>query len=88
MSEAQKISKRTAYVAILMMGVVSMLGDIVYESGRGIAPDYLMFLGASALLVGTVSGAGNSWDIASGSSAGAYPTEAMPTGHSFLSVTG
>lgn len=58
MSEAQKISKRTAYVAILMMGVVSMLGDIVYESGRGIAPDYLMFLGASALLVGTVSGAG------------------------------
>lgn len=35
-----------------------MLGDIVYESGRGIAPDYLMFLGASALLVGVVSGAG------------------------------
>jgi MFS family permease len=53
-----KISKRTAYVAILSMGVVSMLGDIVYESGRGIAPDYLRFLGASALLVGMVSGAG------------------------------
>ena len=35
-----------------------MLGDIVYESGRGIAPDYLRFLGASALLVGMVSGAG------------------------------
>jgi len=37
------------------MGIVSMLGDIVYESGRGIAPDYLMFLGASALIVGIVS---------------------------------
>ncbi len=35
-----------------------MLGDIVYESGRGIAPDYLMFLGASAFMVGVVSGAG------------------------------
>jgi len=56
--EGLKISKRTAYVAILAMGIVSMLGDIVYESGRGITPDYLRFLGASALLVGMVSGAG------------------------------
>lgn len=53
-----KISKKTAYAAILALGLVSMLGDIVYESGRGIAPDYLMFLGASAFLVGVVSGAG------------------------------
>jgi MFS family permease len=52
------ISKRTAYIAILSMGIVSMLGDIVYESGRGIAPDYLKFLGASAFLVGLISGAG------------------------------
>ena len=58
MVEGAKISKRTAYIAILAMGIVSMLGDIVYESGRGIAPDYLRFLGASALLVGMVSGAG------------------------------
>jgi MFS family permease len=40
------------------MGIVSMLGDIAYESGRGIAPDYLRFLGASAFMVGAVSGAG------------------------------
>jgi len=58
LGEGLKISKRTAYVAILSMGIVSMLGDIVYESGRGIAPDYLKFLGASAFLVGLVSGAG------------------------------
>ena len=42
----------------MFMGVVSMLGDIVYESGRGIAPDYLYFLGASAFLVGLTSGVG------------------------------
>jgi MFS family permease len=50
--------RRKAYVAILLMGIVSMLGDIVYESGRGIAPDYLYFLGASAFLVGLTSGIG------------------------------
>lgn len=58
MTDRLKISKRTAYVAILTLGLVSMLGDIVYESGRGIAPNYLMFLGASAFMVGVVSGAG------------------------------
>jgi len=50
--------RRKAYLAIMLMGVVSMLGDIVYESGRGVAPDYLYFLGASALLVGLTSGVG------------------------------
>jgi len=40
------------------MGIVSMLGDIVYESGRGITPDYLSFLGLSALTIGLVSGFG------------------------------
>jgi MFS family permease len=54
----QKDLKRKAYIAIMLMGVVSMLGDIVYESGRGIAPDYLYFLGASAFLVGLTSGIG------------------------------
>jgi MFS family permease len=54
----EKNLRRNAYVAIMLMGVVSMLGDIVYESGRGIAPDYLYFLGASALLVGLTSGVG------------------------------
>jgi MFS family permease len=54
----QKDLRRKAYVAILLMGIVSMLGDIVYESGRGIAPDYLYFLGASAFLVGLTSGIG------------------------------
>ncbi len=54
----QKDLKKQAYIAIMLMGIVSMLGDIVYESGRGIAPDYLYFLGASAFLVGLTSGIG------------------------------
>ncbi|MBS7620203.1 MFS transporter [Candidatus Bathyarchaeota archaeon] len=54
----EKDFRREAYVAIMLMGIVSMLGDIVYESGRGMAPNYLYFLGASAFLVGLTSGVG------------------------------
>lgn len=57
MTESQLL-RRKAYIAVMLLGVVSMLGDIVYESGRGIAPDYLYYLGASALLVGLTSGVG------------------------------
>src|SRR3990170_6919781 len=53
-----QLLRRKAYIAVMLLGVVSMLGDIVYESGRGIAPDYLYYLGASALLVGLTSGIG------------------------------
>jgi MFS family permease len=58
LTDELRITKRAAYLAVLSMGIVSMLGDIAYESGRGIAPDYLRFLGASAFMVGAVSGAG------------------------------
>lgn len=50
---------RTIYMTIVLIGAVSMMGDIVYEGGRGLVPDYLRFLGASALAVGTVSGLGD-----------------------------
>jgi len=50
--------KRSVYEAILLFGIVSLMGDIIYEGSRGIVPDYLKFLGASAVLVGFVSGLG------------------------------
>jgi len=39
------------YAAILLLGVVSLLGDVVYEGSRGIVPGYLAFLGASAFII-------------------------------------
>jgi len=50
--------KRSAYKAILILGIVSLLGDIVYEGSRGLIPDYLRHLGASALVVGSIIGLG------------------------------
>jgi predicted MFS family arabinose efflux permease len=47
-----------AFRLILLMGVVSLLGDIIYEGGRSVAGPYLLFLGASAFTVAFIAGFG------------------------------
>ncbi len=48
---SESTSIRSTYMAILLMGIVSLLGDVVYEGSRGLVPDYLAFLGASAFII-------------------------------------
>ena len=55
---AARPNRLTPYRFVLAFGVVSMLGDFVYEGGRSIVGPYLATLGASATLVGIVTGAG------------------------------
>ncbi len=55
-SESQR--QRLAWQLILILGIVSALGDVTYETARGVAGPYLLFLGASAAAVGMVSGLG------------------------------
>ena len=43
---------------VTFFGLVSMAGDLVYEGARSITGPYLESLGASALLVGIVTGVG------------------------------
>lgn len=43
---------------IILMGCVSLLADITYESARSLAGPYLDILGASAVVVGFAAGAG------------------------------
>ncbi len=43
---------------IVLLGVVSLLADITYESARSLAGPYLNILGASAVVVGFAAGAG------------------------------
>ncbi|MEM2123134.1 MAG: MFS transporter [Candidatus Bathyarchaeia archaeon] len=52
------LGSKNAYAGILLLGIVSLLGDIVYEGSRGLVPDYLRFLGATAFIVGLVGGFG------------------------------
>lgn len=51
-------SRRRALRVIVAFGVVSLLADIVYEGARSILGPYLLTIGASAVGVGVISGAG------------------------------
>ncbi|MDX9905024.1 MAG: MFS transporter [Bacteroidales bacterium] len=50
--------KKVALRLILLFGVISLLGDIIYEGARGVNGPYLQTLGASAAIVGLVAGIG------------------------------
>ncbi len=57
-SQENQASHTRAMQFILLFGLVSALGDITYETGRGVSGPYLAFLGASAASIGLVSGLG------------------------------
>lgn len=50
--------KKVALRLILLFGLISLLGDIIYEGARGVNGPYLQTLGASAAIVGLVAGIG------------------------------
>ncbi len=49
---------KSSYKMIVFFGIVSLCGDIVYEGARSIAGPFLFSLGATAVVVGFVSGIG------------------------------
>ncbi len=51
-------NKKKAFQLILIFGLVSLLGDIIYEGARSVNGPYLKILGANALGVGFIAGAG------------------------------
>lgn len=57
-AEQHGAMRNNALTLILMMGMVSAFGDVVYESARSVSGPYLGLLGASAVVVGSVSGLG------------------------------
>ena len=53
-----KISPKIAYLGIICFGLISLAGDIIYEGARSVIPQYLYFLGAPAIIVGSIIGLG------------------------------
>jgi Major Facilitator Superfamily len=49
---------RSALVFVVLIGIVSLFSDMTYEAARGINGAFLAVLGASALVVGLISGLG------------------------------
>ncbi|MBC7080685.1 MAG: MFS transporter [Thermoplasmatales archaeon] len=50
--------KSLAIKLIIIFGIVSLFGDIIYEGTRGVTGPYLKILGANALIVGFIAGFG------------------------------
>ena len=50
------IQKKAAFKLILLFGLVSLFGDMVYEGARSVNGPYLKTLGANAVIVGLVAG--------------------------------
>ena len=48
--------KKQAFQFIILLGVVSLFGDITYEGARGVTGPYLRLFGASAVAIGLVAG--------------------------------
>jgi MFS family permease len=55
---SKDISKKNALKFVILIGVVSLFADMTYEAARSITGPYLGVLGASAAVVGFVSGFG------------------------------
>ena len=51
-------NKKSAIILILLFGIISLLGDIIYEGARSVNGPYLNTLGANAAIVGFVVGIG------------------------------
>jgi len=50
--------KKIAILSILVFGLISLFGDIIYEGSRSIVSPFLISFGASAFIVGLVLGLG------------------------------
>jgi len=45
---------KLGYKAIVLFGLVSLMGDVIYEGARSITPTFLGYLGVSAFIVGII----------------------------------
>ena len=52
------INKKKALKLIFLFGIISLLGDAIYEGARSVNGPYLAILGANAAIIGFVAGAG------------------------------
>jgi MFS family permease len=52
------LGKKKALYVIVLFGLISLFGDIIYEGARSVNGPYLKILGANAVLVGLIAGLG------------------------------
>jgi hypothetical protein len=65
---------------VVGFGTISLAADMVYEGGRSLYGPLLSSLGASALAVGAITGAGEAVALLLRLGSGCWPTAAGGTG--------
>src|SRR5512133_2949474 len=58
MTDNVAFARRRAWEIIIIFGVVSLVGDVMYEGARSVNGAYLGALGANAAMVGLIAGFG------------------------------
>lgn len=58
MAQLRQFGKRSALQFVLLFGIVNLFADMAYEGARSVTGPFLGTLGASALIVGSVTGFG------------------------------
>ena len=58
MASSSNLSKQSALMFVVLVGVVSLFADMTYEGARSITGPYLAVLGATGTIVGVVAGFG------------------------------
>ncbi|TAL67604.1 MAG: MFS transporter [Bacteroidetes bacterium] len=53
-----QFDKKSAIKFIILLGIISLLGDVIYEGARSVNGPYLKILGANAAVVGFIVGLG------------------------------
>ncbi|GIW48824.1 MAG: hypothetical protein KatS3mg079_300 [Caloramator sp.] len=53
-----KDKKKIAVEFIILFGIISALGDVTYEGARSVYGTYLASLGATATIIGFITGLG------------------------------
>lgn len=56
--DSNKTMRKKALKLIILLGIVSLFGDIIYEGARSVNGPYLEILGANAAIVGLIVGLG------------------------------
>lgn len=53
-----KDALKAAYIGIMLFGVISLCGDLIYEGARSVIPSYLQWLGSPGVVFGLAIGVG------------------------------
>ncbi len=79
--------RKAALSLVLMMGIVSLFSDMTHEGAKSIYGDFLSLAGASAAVIGFVSGLGAQESVLKAAVAALVPKENRSSGYGLFETS-